>query len=225
MDVGSLLASILGTVIAVLRDIWMRLWRLLRPPIVVRARPPTTDNLVKLLVINRARTQDFQADVIDFAGIAGSAQEPYEMKWRGHPGPVKRILAGSDADIDVAKITPPVFNFYRLTEASEPGTTPGSFHLFSATLPEGWSVSAGFPNNITTMEEAVKSPDPVNDTIALKVRITGAEKVSKTCRVTLGFNRPHEVDTFAPHSPVRIEVDNWPRPPSEVWARIRGHPH
>jgi len=99
---------IVSLVAAIWRGLWARLWRLFRPSIVVQARPATPDNHVKLLVTNKDKTQDFQADVIDFAGIAGPDQEPYQMKWRAHDGPTKRILAGGDADIDVARITPPV---------------------------------------------------------------------------------------------------------------------
>jgi len=240
-----MLAGIIGSlitfvVIATITAIWTgfgrSVLRVVRPPVVIEARPPTAENIVKLLVINRDKTQDFQADVIDFEGIAGPAQEPYQMKWRAHERPVKRILAGGDADLDVARIEPPVRDPYRVASMIQRLAKPpslrdsepvkvvirrGSFHLFSASQPKGWSVSAGFPNDIATMEDVMNAPEPVDEKIALKVRITGSEKISTTRRVTLGFDRPFEVDTFAPHSPVRIHVDKWPRPASKLWAGVR----
>lgn len=184
--------------------VWAPIVRLFRPAIVIRAQPPTHDNHLKLLVVNHDRTQDFEADVVDFADIAGAKQQQYRMKWRGHSGPTMRIFAGKDAELDVARITPPVREPVGLLRR-------GSFLLFSASLPEGWSVSAGDLNDITTLRKVLTPTDPADEQIALKVRVTGSEGISKTCRVTLGFDRPYEIDTFKPRSLVRIEVDDWPK--------------
>lgn len=172
-------------------------------PIEVTGLPPDS-NYVQLLVRNSAASQDFIADAIDFQNIEGPPQTQYSLKWRGRAAePSIAIFRGADAVLDIAEILPPVRD-------PAGNTTRGSFRLFSTSSQEGWIVRAGTLNYITTVGEALRAPDPAAETIALKVRITGSENLSKTCRVTLGFERPFEINTFEPRSLVRIEVDDWP---------------
>ena len=173
----------------------------LHPPIVVSAPPPAPDNHVKLRVKNQDVTQDFEVMVVESRGIAGDEIEPYTLKRRLGDGP--SIPSGAFAEYDVARITPPQSDAHG-------NITPGSFHLFSATLPDGWTVKAGTPHNVTTVADAL-AHDYADESIVLKVQITGGTGIQKVCGVTLGFDRPFdEIDTFAPRSLVRIEVDDWP---------------
>lgn len=168
----------------------------------VNPLPPSTDNHVQLLVRNNGETQDFVVDVLEFANSEGP-QERYKLKWREDTtgSPSRRIYKGSDDVLDVAQITPPEFAPYGLAGAHR----RGSFRFFSVKVSAGWEVHAG-PSGWIPMEDALDPIDPYDETIALKLRVSGSLGKQVTRRVTLGFTRqPLQDGTGA-----TVVVDDWP---------------
>ena len=151
----------------------------------VEPLPPTPDNHVHLLVRNDGETQDFVADVMGFDNIE-EPQQRYKMKWREDTAanPTRTIHKGADDVLDVAQITPPDL----APGGARDAYRRGSFWLFSVKLPGGWEVHAG-QSGWRPAEEALRSVDPYDDTIALMIRVSGSSGDHVTKVLRLGFSR------------------------------------
>lgn len=165
----------------------------------LEALPPTDDNHIQLLLKNNGAAQDFVVDVIEFNGIE-ERQQRYVMKWRGHEAESRTIYSGRDAVLDVAQVTPPVVDPGGVVNAIR----RGSFRLFSTSLPGGWDVHVG-PSDWIPIRQAAKETDAFEESIALKLRVTGSLGARTARRLKMGFNRPR-----AGEYAVWATVDEWP---------------